>query len=213
MINPPPRERLLNAAAELFGRDGVAAVGVSRVIERAEVGQMSLWRTFGSKRGLVEAWLRHVDGANLAEMRAAAAGESPPRQRLGALIDVYAERATDPAFGGCPLVRAAAEPGATGPVAVTLAKAHKETMLGLFADLAGQAGAREPRAVAAQLLYVMEGAGVAAGLGVDAPFEAARTAALTLFDVATAPARTAPVGADPAAPAPHPGWNPLPATR
>ncbi len=205
MINSPPRERLLAAAAELFGRDGVAAVGVSRVIERAEVGQMSLWRAFGSKRGLIEAWLRQVDEENLAEMRSAVAGDASPRDRLAELIDAYCRRAGDPAFVGCPLVRASAEPGATGPIAGDLARAHKEAMLGLFAILAEQAGAPEPGDLAAQLLYVVEGAGVAAGLGVAAPLHAARTAALTLFDVATGA-----TGTNPAAPEPRPGWNPLP---
>lgn len=207
MINSPPRERLLLAASELFGRDGVAAVGVSRVIEHAEVGQMSLWRTFGSKRGLVEAWLREVDSANLAAMRAAVAGDAPPRERLNALIDAYARRAGAPTFAGCPLVRAASEPCATGPIAGEIARGHKESMLGLFLDLAEQAGAGDPRGLAVRLLYVVEGAGVVAGLKVDVPLEEARTAALTLFDAAT-PAHAASTVSSPAAA--RPGWNPLP---
>ncbi|MGQ0844689.1 MAG: TetR/AcrR family transcriptional regulator [Sporichthyaceae bacterium] len=207
MINPAPRERLLIAAGELFGRDGVASVGVSRLIERADVGQMSLWRAFGSKRGLIEAWLRQVDAVNLAELRDAAAGDAPPRERLAALIDAYARRAGNPAFGGCPLVRAASEPAATGPVAGDLAREHKEAMLRLFAGLAEQAGAADARGLAAQLLFVIEGAGVAAGLGVDAPLDAAKTAALTLFDVATGETPVA------TATAPRPGWNPLPTAR
>lgn len=202
MINPAPRERLLASAGELFGREGVAAVGVSRVIEHADVGQMSLWRTFGSKRGLVEAWLRNVDAANLAEMREAVAGDAPPRERLNALIDAYARRAAAPTFTGCPLVRAAAEPGATGPIAGELARAHKEAMVGIFAELAEQAGVRNARGLGAQLFYVIEGAGVAAGLGVDVSVEDARTAALTLFDTAA--------GRTPAPAAPRPGWNPIP---
>ncbi|MGQ0464819.1 MAG: TetR/AcrR family transcriptional regulator [Sporichthyaceae bacterium] len=205
MINPAPRERLLASAGELFGREGVAAVGVSRVIEHAEVGQMSLWRTFGSKRGLVEAWLRDVDAANLAEIREAVAGDAPPRERLNALIDAYARRAAAPTFTGCPLVRAAAEPGATGPIAGELARAHKEAMIGIIAELAEAAGVHNPRSLAAQLFYVVEGASVAVGLGVDVSVEEARTAALVLFDTAT--------GRGFAPAPPRPGWSPLPTAR
>ena len=47
-----PRERLLEAAGELFYAEGVQSVGIDRVIERAGVAKASLYSTFGSKEEL-----------------------------------------------------------------------------------------------------------------------------------------------------------------
>ncbi len=56
------RERLLEAANELFYDEGVHTVGIDRVIERAGVAKASLYNTFGSKDELVRAYLetRHA---------------------------------------------------------------------------------------------------------------------------------------------------------
>jgi AcrR family transcriptional regulator len=43
-----PRERLLDAANELFYAEGVHSVGIDRVIARAGVAKASLYSTFGS---------------------------------------------------------------------------------------------------------------------------------------------------------------------
>jgi AcrR family transcriptional regulator len=186
MAKGRPRERLLAAADELFRAEGVAAVGVGRVIEHAEVAQMSLWRVFGSKQGLVDEWLRGVDERGLAQLRAALQGAAAPRVKLAAVFDAWASRADDRGFRGCPLVNAAAEPGGAGPAAVAVAREHKQETQGLLAALAGEAGLAEPAAIALQWLFLMEGCAVAVGLGVVAKdaAAAARAAALTLFDAA-----------------------------
>ena len=51
------RERLLAAASELFYEDGVHTVGVDRIVERAGVAKATLYTLFGSKEGLVRAYL------------------------------------------------------------------------------------------------------------------------------------------------------------
>ena len=61
-VRRSPRERLLEAAGELFYAEGVQSVGIDRVIERAGVAKASLYSTFGSKEELVRAYLdeRHA---------------------------------------------------------------------------------------------------------------------------------------------------------
>ena len=49
----PPRARLLAAAAELFYRHGIRAIGVDAVAEVAETHQMTPYRHFESKEELV----------------------------------------------------------------------------------------------------------------------------------------------------------------
>lgn len=52
---PEAQQHLLRAADELFYREGVRAVGVDAVVERAGVNKMSLYRQFSSKDELVMA--------------------------------------------------------------------------------------------------------------------------------------------------------------
>lgn len=177
----PPAERLLDAA-DLFYRDGVAAVGVSRLIEEAGVAQMGLWRAFGSKDGLVEAWLRRLDERLLAEMVAIADDPGPrPAERIMALFDVVAERCLSAGFQGCPLNKATAELGpatAAGAIAV----AHKDAVRRIVARLAAEAGADDPEALGLQLFLLMEGAFAAAALRPGpAPASEAKAAAKLLL--------------------------------
>jgi AcrR family transcriptional regulator len=43
-----PRDRLLNAASELFYAEGITSVGIDRIIERAGVAKATLYSSFGS---------------------------------------------------------------------------------------------------------------------------------------------------------------------
>ncbi len=51
------RERLLDAANELFYAEGVQTVGIDRIIERGGVAKASLYNLFGSNEVLVAAYL------------------------------------------------------------------------------------------------------------------------------------------------------------
>ena len=55
------RGRLLDAANQLFYEEGVHTVGVDRVVERAGVAKATLYTLFGSKDGLVRAYLEARD--------------------------------------------------------------------------------------------------------------------------------------------------------
>ena len=54
----PPRERILAAAADLFYRHGIRAVGVEAIAEAAGTNKMTLYRHFASKDELVAEYLR-----------------------------------------------------------------------------------------------------------------------------------------------------------
>src|SRR5258708_22914302 len=52
-----PRDRLIDAATQLFCRYGVNSVGVDAIVEAAGTAKTTLYKVFGSKDGLVEAVL------------------------------------------------------------------------------------------------------------------------------------------------------------
>ena len=61
----PPRaaERIRESARELFYREGIRAIGVDEIVNRAGVTKPSLYRSFASKDDLAAAYLQDYDAA------------------------------------------------------------------------------------------------------------------------------------------------------
>src|SRR5271154_177075 len=108
-VKRSPRERLLEAAIELFYAEGVQSVGIDRVIERAGVAKASLYSTYGSKESLVSAYLENRHEVTLGRLRTAvAAAGDDPVQRILAVFDAQAARFERPEYRGCAFTMAAA---------------------------------------------------------------------------------------------------------
>jgi AcrR family transcriptional regulator len=184
---PSARERLLAAADELFYAEGVHTVGIDRIIEHAGVAKASLYSTFGSKDELIRAYLERRHEARRVRLLTALERFDNPRDRLLGVFDALAELAAAAGFRGCAFYNAAAEERAdTGPVAEVCATNRAWTRE-LFVELARDAGARDPAALAAQLVILYDGSTV--GARMDHTAVAARTAravAAALLDAATA---------------------------
>src|SRR5579859_8060505 len=106
---PSARERLLEAANELFYDEGVHTVGIDRVLERAGVAKASLYSTFGSKDELVRAYLERRAMSRREKLRARIADSADPRARILTIFDYLEETAAEPTFRGCAFVNACAE--------------------------------------------------------------------------------------------------------
>ena len=64
------KERLLDAAEEIFAREGYRAASLRAITARAAVNLAAVNYHFGSKRGLVEAvFARRLQAMNLARVR------------------------------------------------------------------------------------------------------------------------------------------------
>src|SRR4051795_1836525 len=55
----PPRQRILEAADDLFRRVGIRGVGVETIAEAAGTNKMTLYRHFGSKDELILEYLTY----------------------------------------------------------------------------------------------------------------------------------------------------------
>src|SRR5258705_7935497 len=55
------RDKILETASDLFYQQGVRAVGVDLVVEKAGVAKTSLYRHFGTKDDLIAAFLERAD--------------------------------------------------------------------------------------------------------------------------------------------------------
>ena len=153
-----PRERLLEAAGELFYAEGVQSVGIDRVIERAGVAKASLYGTFGSKEELVRAYLDERQMRILGRLRAAVDAVDPadPVARILAVFDAQAKLFEAPDFHGCAFIAAAAEAPRDGRIDEA-ARAYRREIRELFTELAAAAGASDPPLLASQLQIVYDG--------------------------------------------------------
>src|ERR1700760_3875575 len=102
----PARERLLAAADELFYAEGIHTVGIDRVIERAGVAKATLYSTFGSKDGLIRAYLEARLDPRKARTPAPLAPLTTPRERILGMFDDLVGTCAKPDFHGCPFVNA-----------------------------------------------------------------------------------------------------------
>jgi AcrR family transcriptional regulator len=190
------RERLLEAANELFYQEGVHTVGIDRVLERAGVAKASLYGTFGSKDELVRAYLEARAQRRREGISQRMAQHHDPRARILSVFDVLAETARETSFRGCAFVNACAEgPGGPATPARQVSSKHRGWVRDLFAQLATDLGARDPEQVARQLSLLYGGALITAYLDSDpdAPL-VARDVAERLLDAqvpAKAPASRA----------------------
>lgn len=182
---PSARDRLLAAADELFYAEGVHTVGIDRVIEHAGVAKASLYSTFGSKDGLIRAYLESRHQARRERILTGLRRYQTPRDRLLGVFDLLAELAATPTFRGCAFYNASAESPAGGVVQQASDENRAWTRT-LFTDLAREAGAGDPEALAAHLVILYDGASVGARMDRSpAAAVASRAVAAALLDAAT----------------------------
>jgi AcrR family transcriptional regulator len=188
------RDRLLDAADELFYEEGIQTVGIDRIIEQAGVAKASLYDLFGSKEALVRSYLQRRHERRQERMLGRLALHEHPREKILGLFDVFAESAANPKFSGCAFARAGAEARPDSSVKAAVDESRAWT-LALFTRLATDLGAADPALLGLQLVSLYDGASMSAFI--DRNPEAAnvaRTTAAMLVDAAVANARTARAG-------------------
>lgn len=179
----PGGERLLEAASELFYREGIGAVGVDTISERAGVSKRTLYNRFGGKDELVAEYLRRRDERWRAYLQGATENVVEPREKLLAVFRAYGEWLVGDDFRGCAFANAAAElPDPDHPARV-VARGHKEGVRAYLATVAKDAGCAEPETLAERLLILLEGATATAAMRRSGePLDVARSLAIELID-------------------------------
>jgi AcrR family transcriptional regulator len=161
------RERIMNAAYELFSQRGIQAVGVDSIITTSGVARQTLYRHFDSKQDLVLAFLeRREERWTRAWLQSEVeARASEPGARLLAIFDVFDGWFRRDDFEGCSFINVMLEhPDATDPVNV----ACDEYLAGIRSFLervASDAGIAEPADFARSWHILMKGSIVSAGEG------------------------------------------------
>src|SRR4029077_8801618 len=161
--SPPPRERILAAARELFYRRGIHAVGVEAIAEAAGTNKMTLYRHFASKDLLVAACLSELTQEFDAAWDAlAAAHVGDPKGQLLAWLRHVCEFKENEAERGCALANAAVElPDRDHPARQVIREA-KSALRERLVGLCREAGLIDPEGLTDEILLLWEGARVTA---------------------------------------------------
>lgn len=175
------RQRVLDAADQLFNDRGVQAVGMDDIRDAAGVPLKRLYREFPSKADLVQAVLRRRDDNVRNEIaRFVDARASEPQSQILAVFDFLYEWFSQPDFRGCMFINTAGELGGTSDDVARIARGHKLAVRSYLAKLVNDAGF--PATLADQLLILANGAMVTAAInGTPDPARHARDAAEVLL--------------------------------
>jgi AcrR family transcriptional regulator len=161
------RERILDAAYELFSRRGVRAVGIDAIIARSGVARMTLYRHFASKEELVLAYLerreeRWTRGWLQAEVEARA---TDPAARLLAIFDVFDGWFRRDDFEGCAFINVMLESEQGDDPVRAASTAYLASIRDFVGGLARDAGVADPAGFARTWHILMKGSIVTAGEG------------------------------------------------
>ena len=165
----PPRARILAAAAGLFYRHGIRAVGVDAIAESAATNKMTLYRHFASKDELVAEYLREAaKGADAAWDRYERAHPGDARAQLRAWLMEMAEHVASTDERGCALANAAVELPEKDHPARRVIEEAKMAHRARLVRLCRAAGLSEADLLADELNLLLEGARVTAqSVGAD----------------------------------------------
>lgn len=156
----PTRDRIIKAAAHLFYAEGIRAVSVDAIAEKAGVTKKTLYYHFASKDDLVAAYLSARDAPNLAAFaRWLHEAEGSLPDRMEAFFGRMAKAARHPAWKGCGFLRTTAElANMPGHPARVVGAAHKKKVEGWLAETFREAGLAAPEATARQIAVLIDGA-------------------------------------------------------
>lgn len=156
----PTRQRLIEAAGRRFYRDGFRMVGLDQILSEVGISKTAFYKHFESKEDLVLAALAEHDREMQDTFRRLVRERGGPsaRGQLAVVMDVVEHFVESADFQGCIFVNVAMEFPLPHEPAHIAAANSKRAVEEIVHELAVEAGATDPRALAKELCLIMEGA-------------------------------------------------------
>ncbi len=161
------RDRILDAAYDLFSRSGVRAIGVDTITAEADVAKMTLYRNFASKNALALAFLAlREERWTLGWVQAEVQRRAPsPAGQLLAIFEIFSEWFARDDFEGCAFITSLLEFDDHEEPVRQACVLHLANIRAFVCDLAAAAGVDDPQRFAGQWHILMKGSIVAAHEG------------------------------------------------
>ncbi|MGW5386398.1 TetR/AcrR family transcriptional regulator [Nocardia sp. NPDC003963] len=173
------RERILDAAQQLFREQGINNTGMDQLCSAAQVSKRTAYQHFTSKDELVAEYLRRHDPDTMPEVFDRT--DLTPRARLLAAFQKQPSEPPHEVRPLCPFLAAAVE--ITDPHHPARDRAHdyKASVATRFTETAREAGATDPEQLGEQLALLLDGASARSrALGSETLPTAAAIAALLI---------------------------------
>jgi AcrR family transcriptional regulator len=163
MIDTPlsTRERIIQAAGKLFYGEGIRAVSLDAVAEKAGVTKRTLYYHFRSKDDLIAAYLETRDQPNLALFkRWFSETGGNVAEKVEGIFRNLARSARHPRWKGCGFLRTSVElVNLPGHPAMTMGRAHKKHVEDWLCSVFEEASVgKEARQLARQVILLLDGA-------------------------------------------------------
>ncbi|MFC4036234.1 TetR/AcrR family transcriptional regulator [Streptomyces polygonati] len=182
-VKPSPRDRLLDAAAELFYQKGVGT-GIDALCKAAGVSKRSMYQLFTSKDEVLAAALERQEAGLSALLLPPPGAPRDPRARLLYVFERLEEAALSPGYRGCPYLSTQVELKDPEHPASIVAAHGKQNLSDFFRAEAEHGGAADPDRLSRQLTLLYDGASARAGIGADPLDGLAVATAASLIDTA-----------------------------
>jgi AcrR family transcriptional regulator len=158
MTKVPMRERIVEAATELFYAQGLRAVSAEKIIAQVGITKVTFYRHFPTKDDLIVAYLERRakwERDGIAQAREAA-GDVPGAFRI--LAEAIGAESCRPGFRGCPFINAAAEYADPEHPVRRVVDAHRRWFGQAIQDLLDEISVPDSARVADQLVMLRDGA-------------------------------------------------------
>lgn len=158
-----PRDRLLEAAAKLFYKQGYHATGINQLIAEASIARASFYHHFPSKQDLGVAYLRNVHASWIGSLDRHLAQYSTARARLLGLFDFLEDWKAEEGFRGCAFINSVAEMPSSESAMQAVARQHYDAFRRRVRQVAveflsGDAAEGEGEALADAIVLLFQGA-------------------------------------------------------
>lgn len=184
----PMRERIVDAATELFYAHGIRAVSAEKVIAQVGITKVTFYRHFPTKDDLIVAYLqRRAQWERDAIVGARqAAADVPDAFRI--VAEAIGAESCTPGFRGCPFINAAAEYADPQHPVRRVVDAHRRWFKQVIQELLDEIKVPDSALVADELVMLRDGAMVSGYLSdpnavADALYNAGR--AVIMFRTAS----------------------------
>jgi AcrR family transcriptional regulator len=158
------RDRILDAATELFYAHGIRAISADKIIERAGITKVTFYRYFRTKDALVVAYLERQAAWERGAVGGLLESVGDDAEALRRFAAAAGAEACRPGFRGCAFINAAAEyADPDGPVRKVVAE-HRAWYRATFAALLGRLGVADTEQAAHELMMLRDGAMVSGSL-------------------------------------------------
>lgn len=130
-----PKERIVNAASDLFYRQGYHQTGINQIIDEADVAKATFYSNFKSKEDLCVKYLREKDRIETEVTKDLINGIDDPYKKYISLIEGLVDWMKETNFRGCGfnnMVIEVTEP--TNPIRKE-AKFHNDTFRSIIKDV------------------------------------------------------------------------------